>query len=92
MKDIHSRLGLLITYIPALVILLFISNPFYGLILSQVLLSIQLPFTIFLQLYLTSSKEVMGKYANKLTTKILLVSIGIIVTILNLYLIWELWN
>ncbi len=92
MKDIHSRLGLLITYISALVILLFISNPFYGLILSQVLLSIQLPFTIFLQLYLTSSKEVMGKYANKLTTKIFLVSIGIIVTILNLYLIWELWN
>lgn len=92
MKDIHSRLGLLITYIPALVILLFISDPFYGLILSQVLLSIQLPFTIFLQLYLTSSKEVMGKYANKLTTKILLVSIGIIVTLLNFYLIWELQN
>ena len=92
MKDIHSRLGLLITYIPALVILLFISNPFYGLILSQVLLSIQLPFTIFLQLYLTSSKEVMGKYANKFTTKILLVSIGIIVTLLNFYLIWELQN
>lgn len=90
MRDIHSKLGLILTYVPALVILLFISNPFYGLILSQVLLSVQLPFTIFLQLYLTSSSRVMGKYVNKTITKILLGTIGIIVTVLNLYLMWDL--
>jgi len=90
MNDLHSRMGLLLTYLPAIIILLFITNPFYGLILSQVLLSVQLPFTIFLQLYLTSSKRVMGKYVNKAITKIMLVSIGIIVTILNLYLMWDL--
>jgi len=90
MRDIHSKLGLIITYVPALAILLFISNPFYGLILSQVLLSVQLPFTIFLQLYLTSSSRVMGKYVNKTITKILLGTIGIIVTVLNLYLMWDL--
>ncbi len=39
-------------------------DPFKGLILSQVFLSIQLPFTIAIQIYLTSSKKVMGKYAN----------------------------
>ena len=90
MDDLHSRMGLMLTYIPAVIILLFITDPFYGLILSQVLLSVQLPFTIFLQLYLTSSKLVMGKYVNTAITKFLLVSIGIIVTILNLYLIWDL--
>jgi Mn2+ and Fe2+ transporters of the NRAMP family len=90
MDDLHSRMGLMLTYIPAVIILLFITDPFYGLILSQVLLSVQLPFTIFLQLYLTSSKLVMGKYVNTTITKFLLVSIGIIVTILNLYLIWDL--
>lgn len=90
MDDLHSRMGLMLTYVPAVIILLFITNPFYGLILSQVLLSVQLPFTIFLQLYLTSSKLVMGKYVNTAITKFLLVSIGIIVTILNLYLIWDL--
>ncbi|MEA5092565.1 Divalent metal cation transporter MntH [bioreactor metagenome] len=90
MDDLHSKMGLLLTYIPAVIILLFITDPFYGLILSQVLLSVQLPFTIFLQLYLTSSKRVMGKYVNTIITKFLLVSIGIIVTILNLYLMWDL--
>ena len=90
MDDLHSKMGLLLTYIPAVIILLFITDPFYGLILSQVLLSVQLPFTIFLQLYLTTSKRVMGKYVNTIITKFLLVSIGIIVTILNLYLMWDL--
>jgi manganese transport protein len=90
MDDLHSKMGLMLTYIPAVIILLFITDPFYGLILSQVLLSVQLPFTIFLQLYLTSSRRVMGKYANTAITKFLLVSIGVIVTILNLYLIWDL--
>lgn len=90
MDDLHSKMGLLLTYIPAVIILLFITDPFYGLILSQVFLSVQLPFTIFLQLYLTSSKRVMGKYVNTIITKFLLVSIGIIVTILNLYLMWDL--
>ncbi|NCD09874.1 MAG: divalent metal cation transporter, partial [Negativicutes bacterium] len=60
MKDIHSRLGLIITFVPAIIILFFVADPFFGLILSQALLSLQLPFTIFMQLWLTSSKRVMG--------------------------------
>ena len=90
MKDIHSRIGLIITYIPAILILFFINDPFFGLILSQALLSVQLPFTIFMQLYLTSSKRVMGKYANKPSTKYTLILLGVIVTLLNLFLIYEL--
>jgi len=85
-KDNHSRLGVTISLIVALLIIFLISNPFNGLIFSQMFLSIQLPITIFLQVYLTSSEKVMGKYKNSLYSKILLYSIGGIVTILNIAL------
>jgi len=85
-KDNHSRLGVAISLVIALVIIFLISNPFKGLIYSQMFLSIQLPFTIFLQVYLTSSEKVMGKYKNTVFSKYLLYSLGVIVTILNVAL------
>jgi manganese transport protein len=85
-KDNHSRLGASISLYGALFIIFLISNPFQGLILSQMFLSIQLPFTIFLQVHLTSSEKVMGKYKNPLFTKIVLYTIGTIVTLLNVAL------
>lgn len=45
-KDVHSRVGILLSLGIALVVILFIENPFQGLIISQMILSIQLPFTI----------------------------------------------
>ena len=53
------------------------------------LLSIQLPWTIFLQIYLTSSKKVMGDYANRPTTKWLLLLVGAIVSALNIMLLYS---
>ncbi len=85
-KDNHSKLGVGISLLIALGIIFFISNPFQGLIISQMILSIQLPITIFLQVYLTSSEKVMGKYKNTLSTKIILYGTGIIVTLLNIAL------
>jgi manganese transport protein len=85
-KDNHSRLGVIISLFVAFGIILLISNPFKGLIYSQMILSIQLPFTIFSQVYLTSSKKVMGKYVNSTASKIVLYSLGAIVTILNIAL------
>jgi manganese transport protein len=85
-KDNHSRLGIVVSLVTALAIIMFISNPFKGLIISQMCLSIQLPFTIFLQVYLTSSAKVMGKYKNSLLMKILLYTIGGMVTLLNIAL------
>lgn len=85
-KDNHSRLGVAISLILALVIIFFISNPFFGLIISQMILSIQLPFTIFMQVHLTSSEKVMGKYKNSKFTKYVLFVLGGIVTLLNLAL------
>ena len=85
-KDNHSRLGVAISLLVALGIIFLISNPFQGLILSQMILSIQLPFTIFLQVYLTSSSKVMGKYKNSNLTKFTLYIVGGIVTLLNIAL------
>jgi manganese transport protein len=85
-KDNHSRLGVAISLLIALGIIFLISNPFKGLIISQMCLSIQLPFTIFLQVYLTSSFKVMGKYKNSRFSQILLYSIGLIVSVLNIAL------
>ena len=87
-KDIHSRIGVLLSLGVALVIIFFIDNPFYGLIISQMILSIQLPFTVFLQVGLTSSKRVMGKYANSPWSSFVLYTIAIIVSVLNIMLLF----
>lgn len=92
-KDSHSRWGVLLSLLVALLIIMVVSNPFMGLIYSQMILSIQLPITIFLQVYLTSSEKVMGKYKNRLVTKWVLYLLGMIVSGLNVMLlismIWE---
>jgi manganese transport protein len=86
-KDNHSRIGIIISLAGALLLIFFIKDAFKGLILSQVFLGIQLPFTVAIQIYLTSSKKVMGKYANSRFLIALLLIIGSIVTFLNLKLL-----
>ncbi len=86
-QDTHSRWGVLLSLTAALLIIMVVSNPFMGLIYSQMILSIQLPITIFLQVYLTSSEKVMGKYKNRTSTKWILYFLGGIVTLLNLMLL-----
>lgn len=86
-KDFHTKVGTYITYIFAILIICFIPNIFMGLIISQVALSIQLPFTVFLQVYLTSSSNVMGEYVNNKSLKISLLIIASLLTILNFALI-----
>lgn len=88
-KDVHSRVGILLSLGIALVVILFIENPFQGLIISQMILSIQLPFTIFLQVGLTSSKRVMGQYANSRWSSFVLYTMAMIVSVLNLALLFS---
>ena len=89
-QDNHSRIGIGITLGGALLALLFVSNPFLGLVWSQIVLSIQLPWTIMAQLVLTSSKSVMGEHANARLTKALLWLIAAVVALLNLLLLRDL--
>lgn len=86
-KDLHSRTGVLISFGVALLIIFVIGDPFMGLIISQAILSLQLPLTVFLQVRLTSSEKVMGKYANTKLTKYLLYLIATVVTVLNIMLL-----
>ncbi|OGR41279.1 MAG: Mg2+/Co2+ transporter [Elusimicrobia bacterium GWA2_61_42] len=90
LKDNHSRVGVYISLLAALLIIFFITDPFRGLIVSQMALSVQLPFTIFLQLYLTSSRKVMGSHANGAWTLFLLLAIGLTVAFLNVKLLLSL--
>ncbi len=91
-KDSHSRLGVLLSLVAAFLIILLIEDPFRGLIYSQMALSVQLPITVFLQVYLTSSERVMGKYRNSTFTKYLLYAIGVVVTALNVMLLVSLFR
>lgn len=92
-KDSHSRWGVLLSLVLALLVIMVVSNPFMGLIYSQMVLSIQLPVTIFLQVYLTSSERVMGKYKNRPLTKWVLYALGGIVSVLNIVLLASMiWN
>ena len=88
-KDSHSLVGVVLSLGLALAVIFFIDNPFQGLLISQMVLSIQLPFTVFLQVYLTSSKRVMGKYANSRFSAFVLYAIAVIVTVLNIKLLIE---
>lgn len=88
-RDMHSIVGTCISLGLALLVIFFIGDPFKGLIISQMVLSIQLPFTVFLQVSLTSSKRVMGKYVNSHASTCFLYVIAAIVTLLNLWLLVE---
>jgi len=73
----------------ALLLIFFIGDPFKGLIISQMILSIQLPFTVFLQVGLTSSRKVMGDYVNSRWSTFVLYTIAIIVSVLNIMLLFS---
>ena len=90
-KDVHSRVGVLLSLGIALLIIFFIGDPFQGLIYSQMVLSFQLPFTVFLHVGLTSSRRVMGPYANSRWSSFVLYFIATVVSLLNIMLLLN-WN
>jgi manganese transport protein len=87
MADNHSRVGLAITLFGATGIILVLADPFKGIFWSQVALSIQLPLTIIPLILLTSSDLVMGRYANRRFTRVVLWLTGSLVIALNLLLL-----
>ena len=85
--DSHSRTGVLITILGGLSLAFFVRDTFQGLLWSQIALSIQLPWTIFALIILTSSPRVMGSYANTGMNKLSLWFIAAIVSLLNVILL-----
>ncbi len=85
-RDLHSKIGAGFTLVAATAGIFLIGDAFKALLLSQMLLSVQLPVTIITQVRLTSSPAVMGKYANTLLLRIMLWGVAAIVIALNLLL------
>jgi manganese transport protein len=70
-----------------LLIIFFLHDPFKGILWSQIALSLQLPFTIIPLILLTSSKKVMGGYANRPYGATVLWIVGLVVIGLNIALL-----
>ena len=86
-RDRHSSIGIVCTFLLATASIFFVQDAFQGLVWSQVLLSLQLPITVFVLIWLTSSPRVMEKYANGAALKATLMVIALIVTVLNAVLL-----
>lgn len=78
----------LITLCPALLILAVGYDTTRALVLSQVVLSFGIPFAVLPLIKLTSDRELMGSDANHRITTILGWGVGILISLLNMVLIW----
>jgi len=85
--DSHSRVGVCITLVGAALCILAVGDPLKGLLYSQMALSVQLPITILLQIFLTSRRSVMGVHANKPGTTVVLAASAAAVIALNVLLL-----
>ncbi|MGL4662914.1 MAG: Nramp family divalent metal transporter [Culicoidibacterales bacterium] len=90
-NDRHTTVGILGVIVSATCIIFFIHDTFQGLILSQVVLSVQLPITIITLLALTGSRKVMGDFADSKWMKCILFFFAGIVIVLNLLLLIQLF-
>jgi len=86
-KDLHSRVGAGVTLVAATAGIFLIGDPFKALLLSQMLLSVQLPVTVITQIRLTSSAKVMGRFANSTLLNAALWVAAAVVIGLNLLLV-----
>lgn len=79
-----------ITIIPSIVVIAIGLDPTRTLVMSQVVLSFGLPFTIIPLLFFTSNKSIMGILVNNKITTIAMALITILIVSLNVYLIFQL--
>jgi len=87
-KTLLYKLSTFITAIPSFVIILLKLDTFKILILSQVILSIQLPFTLIPLLILTRRKKIMGDLQSRNTEFMLAIIVSAIIIALNLFLLY----
>jgi len=85
-----SRAGMTLTLGIACILILLVHDTFRALVLSQVCLSIQLPFTMLPLYLLTSSRRVMGDYATGWLEKSAMVVTGVAILFMNALLVWQL--
>ncbi len=81
----------LIAIIPAIIVVMLYGERGTGplLILSQVILSLQLPFAVFPLVAFTSDRHKMGAFVNPGWVKVLAWSVAVIIGALNVYLLYQ---
>jgi manganese transport protein len=81
----------LIAIIPAIIVVSIYGERGAGplLILSQVILSLQLPFAVFPLVMFTSDPHKMGPFVNSLWVKVVAWSVAVIIGALNVYLLYQ---
>jgi manganese transport protein len=81
----------LFAIIPALITVILYGERGTGqlLILSQVILSLQLPFAVFPLLRFTSDRKLMGRFASPLWVRLLAWPVGIVIAVLNVWLLYQ---
>jgi manganese transport protein len=88
-RTLLYRTSVFITAIPSFVIILLGMDTFKILIFSQVMLSIQLPFTLIPLLILCRKHKVMGAFRSNLSEFIIAALISAVVIVLNIYLLYS---
>ncbi len=78
-----------ITIIPSIVVIAVGLDPTRTLVISQVILSFGLPFTIVPLIIFTRKKEIMGILVNRKSTTVIAVMVAALIISLNLYLIYQ---
>jgi len=81
----------LIAIIPAVIVIMIYGEEGSGplLILSQVVLSLQLPFAVFPLVAFTGSRAKMGEFASPLWVKLLAWTVALIIATLNVWLLYQ---
>jgi manganese transport protein len=81
----------LIAIVPAIIVISLYGESGTGplLILSQVILSLQLPFAVFPLVQFTSEKAKMGEFSNPGWVKLLAWSVAIVIAALNAWLLYQ---
>jgi len=81
----------LIAIIPAIIVIVIYGDQGTGplLILSQVILSLQLPFAVFPLVMFTGDRAKMGPFASPLWVKILAWTVAVIIAALNVWLLYQ---
>ena len=80
----------LIAIVPAIIVVVLYGERGTGplLILSQVILSLQLPFAVFPLVMFTSDRAKMGPFVNALWIKVLAYTVAVIIALLNVWLLY----
>jgi manganese transport protein len=78
-----------LTMLPSLLVLAFATDTSQALVLSQIVLSFGIPFALVPLLLITRDRRVMRDMTNRQLTNAVMLLITVVITGLNLYLLWD---